>query len=222
MIPYILAENDQGIYVIPKKDLKDRKTARMLRNGTEHEPEIVKIIIENSGDGIVIHAGAYIGDMIPAISKGVERLMAFEPNKEAYNCAMAVKYLNDCDNTSIFNLAVSEKKSNGVLSIDQFRMLEYDSKINLKDNEQLVCSLPLDHILKGVNCSVIHLDIESYEIPALKGAIATIKRDRPVLIIEDLYDTLNQDEWFKVNILGIGYREIKKIGPNRIYKCGDK
>jgi len=222
MIPYILAENNQGIYIIPKKDIEIRKVARMLRNGTEHEPEVVNTIIKYSGEGTVIHAGAYIGDMIPAISKKVKKMIAFEPNREAFKCAISVSYLNDCNNTDVYNLALSEKCGVGVLNMDQFRSTKTVAKIKLIENEEIAKSITIDSIFIDqnslLNCSVIHLDVELHEIQALKGAINTIERDRPLLIVEDLYNTLGVDPWFKSNILN-SYEEIRKIGLNRVYKC---
>ena len=223
MIPYFLAENNKGIYIIPKKDLENRKVARKLRNGTEHESEVVNTIIKYSGEGTVVHAGAYIGDMIPAISKNVKSMIAFEPNREAFKCAICVRHLNNCNNTGVYNVALSERCGVGILNMDQFRNAENVAKIKLIENEEnaksvTIDSLSIDKIGTLRYCSVIHLDVELHEIQALKGAIDTIKRDRPLLIVEDLYNTLNKDLWFKRNILN-SYDEIRKIGLNRVYKC---
>ena len=52
------------------------------------------------------------------------------------------------------------------------------------------------------NVSIIQLDVEGFEQPALKGAMTTIARCRPILILETLAD----HTWFTERILCLGYR----------------
>jgi len=55
--------------------------------------------------------------------------------------------------------------------------------------------IPADH-----NISILQLDIEGYEEQALKGCLKTIKRNRPILILED-DQKITKSEWFKLNVL---------------------
>ena len=62
------------------------------------------------------------------------------------------------------------------------------------------------------NVSVIQLDVEGSELQALKGALATIKRCKPLLVIEEL----PSDAWITDNILGMGYVLVGKVYSNSI------
>jgi hypothetical protein len=67
------------------------------------------------------------------------------------------------------------------------------------------------------NISIVQLDLEGFEIPALKGAINTIKRCKPILILEILsHNDILENDWFKKNILSLGYEISGKVHNNTI------
>ena len=61
----------------------------------------------------------------------------------------------------------------------------------------------------------MQLDVEGYEQQALAGAMRTIIRCRPILILENLPER----HWFEANILRLGYRETGKLHENFIFTC---
>jgi len=68
--------------------------------------------------------------------------------------------------------------------------------------------------------SIIHLDIEGYEKPALNGALNTIKRSKPILILEDNNNVI-QTDWFAENILSLGYERFGFVNFNSVFKHKD-
>ena len=50
------------------------------------------------------------------------------------------------------------------------------------------------------NISILQLDIEGYEEQVLKGCLKNIKKNRPILILED-DQKITKSEWFKLNVL---------------------
>src|SRR5690606_14967797 len=67
--------------------------------------------------------------------------------------------------------------------------------------------------------SIIQLDVEGYEQPALQGAMRTIRKWRPVIVLEvweqsDLVDS----PWFANEILALGYRQTATIHGNRVFE----
>jgi FkbM family methyltransferase len=66
---------------------------------------------------------------------------------------------------------------------------------------------------------LIKLDLEGYELPALRGAVATLRRERPVVVVEDL-------GWERLHGLpvggaaaflrGLGYRVAARSGSDLI------
>ena len=70
-------------------------------------------------------------------------------------------------------------------------------------------------------CDLIALDVEGYEWPALKGAVDTIKRCSPLLVIETKghgqrfgYTDAQMNGW----IQGLGYRLVERVGRDNVWK----
>jgi FkbM family methyltransferase len=71
-----------------------------------------------------------------------------------------------------------------------------------------VDALALDH------CDAIFLDIEGYEVEALRGAEQTIERFRPVILCELLPRSKDSiDKWLQAH----GYRLVERYGRDGIY-----
>ena len=65
--------------------------------------------------------------------------------------------------------------------------------------------------------SIIQLDVEGFEKPALAGALKSIRRWKPILILEGLPD----EEWLFANILQLGYRIAGGADDNTILISDD-
>lgn len=86
---FIISHNEYGKYCVPKSS-SIRPAARKILSGEVYEPETIEFMRVNCGDGDVVHAGAYFGDFLPALSAGMSaggKVWAFEPNFENYYCA---------------------------------------------------------------------------------------------------------------------------------------
>ena len=59
------------------------------------------------------------------------------------------------------------------------------------------------------------MDGEGYEKQALVGDLHTIQHHKPLIIMEDNNDIINT-EWFKRNILSLGFTLIGKVHNNHI------
>ena len=64
--------------------------------------------------------------------------------------------------------------------------------------------------------SIVQLDVEDHEQYALTGALQTIRRSRPILILE----TLPEAGWIEQNLTPLGYRQEAKVPHNFILTCG--
>jgi hypothetical protein len=60
--------------------------------------------------------------------------------------------------------------------------------------------------------SIIQLDVEGFEKPALAGALNSIQRCKPILILESLPD----EDWLYTNILPLGYKIAGEAHDNTI------
>nr|NIM22361.1 hypothetical protein [Candidatus Latescibacterota bacterium]NIO78565.1 hypothetical protein [Candidatus Latescibacterota bacterium] len=67
--------------------------------------------------------------------------------------------------------------------------------------------------------SIIQLDVEGFEKEALAGALSTIQRCRPIIILEDLQtSTLIDSDWFAENVKSLGYEFTRNLHGNKVFE----
>jgi FkbM family methyltransferase len=233
---YIIAKNIHGTFIIPK-DSADKSGSVEMVEGRVHEQVTIDLINGIRGDGIVVHAGAFIGDMLPALSGKGKRVFAFEPGHQFFYCAQKVMEINfptgEHDTTLInkglsnepstlallFTKGDEENQAQGGCSRIVQHVQEHDlNKVEHVELTTIDAMMPTYH-----NISVIHLDIEGFEENALKGAINTIRCSKPVLIVE-LGQTQRMNSPFYTDIIfgELGYEDFGQVcGWNRILKPRD-
>jgi FkbM family methyltransferase len=212
----LIAHNEHGAYCVPVSS-KHRPAAQTILKGGVWEPDTIKAICE-APEGDIVHAGTYFGDFLPALPRD-RSIWAFEPNQENWRCAQITKHLNGLYNVSLFEGGLGAERG-------QSRVVTTDSSgkprggnSTIKTPESGEKSAPveiyaLDGLVGSTPVGIIQLDVEGYELPALKGAIETIRRCRPLLILE----TVPQNPWFAENILSLGYEVSGKAHDNTILK----
>ena len=173
----------------------------------------------------IIDAGGYIGDSAIVFSDYTDKnVYSFEPFLQNYNLMLKTIELNKKNNIIPVNMALGDSNkelslySNGDLnmglSIDRN---SEQSDINCIENK--VKMVTLDSYVKENNIEVglIKTDLEGFEQPFLKGAIETIKEQKPVLIISIYH---NYSDFFEIKPmienLNLGYKF--RIIKNRLNK----
>lgn len=68
--------------------------------------------------------------------------------------------------------------------------------------------------LQLTDCDALFLDIEGYEVEALKGAARTVKVCRPLILVELLPRSAPAIE---KHLLGLNYRQVARFGRDGIY-----
>ena len=174
----------------------------------------------------IIDAGGYIGDSAIVFSDYTDKnVYSFEPFLQNYNLMLKTIELNKKNNIIPVNMALGdENKEIGMdasigagcgLSIENAK----ESDINSFENK--VKMITLDSYVKENNIEVglIKTDLEGFEQPFLKGAIETIKEQKPVLIISIYH---NYSDFFEIkpmieNLnLGYKFRIIRNKSPQLI------
>jgi len=158
------------------------------------EPELLilkDIILQND---VCFDVGAFNGEYILEISKHTksENIYAFEPVKRNYNIIKSLFPKINC-----FNIALSNIDSKTIINIPKInnKLVYTRSKINKsirEKNQQSVMSqevecLKIDSFIKINNIEkidFIKIDVEGSEFDVLKGAIKTLEKFRPKIIIE--------------------------------------
>lgn len=228
----VVCYNKYGGYCVPES-ARHRPAAKAILGGDVYEPQTLAYMVANCGNRDIVHAGTFFGDFLPALSAALHPgslLWAFEPNHENYCCANITVALNYLENTRLENfglgarneqLFVQTRDSNGLPLGGGSRIVESNEGCENKDPVQVV-SID-DTIPSGRDIGIIQLDVEGYEKQALTGALATIRRCLPILILEVWPEsTLLTSDWFSENILSLGYEKHANIHGNVVYLVGEK
>jgi FkbM family methyltransferase len=196
---------------------------------------MIEFLTSHCKDGDVIHAGAYFGDFLPALSQSCApgaKIWAFEPSLENYRCALITSHINGLGNIELFHAALGERRESRTLvttdakgrslgggskilgheeNLDTVRVDQpgFRPNFGLKVGDgssratETVQVVSVDELVPpNRKVSVIQLDVEEHEQEALSGALNTIKRCLPIIVVE----TLPAEDWLSENILQLGYR----------------
>lgn len=223
-----IAYNEYGGYCIPSNCIT-RPAVRRLLDGRAHEPNTIAYMRENCGKGDIVHAGTFYGDFLPGLSSALSKnawIWAFEPNYESFRCAQITIILNDIKNVNLKNYGLGEREST-----KRFRTRRPSGEFMGGGSEIIKDDDPWDGTIVNINIksldtcvptdrhiSIIQLDVEGYEEQALKGSILTIKRCKPILILEDETDS-TEDNWFRDNIKSLGYSRVDQLHNNKVFIC---
>lgn len=131
--------------------------------------------------------------------------------------------INDLKNVCLFNAGLGEAEKDAFLDCfeangDSRGGLSKIVAVPAEDKSfQKTRLVSFDSILpQERRVTVVQLDLEGYELQALRGAINTIRREKPILILE----TVPKDPWFTDNILALGYsRKGTLHDRNTIFHC---
>lgn len=160
----------------------------------------------------VIDAGAYIGDssiLFEHELHSIQAIYAFEPAKSTYKTLQQTIELNSSQKIIPVNLALGDRiSSSSLVGIGMGMTLAVNNDTRWKFNKETVNVTTLDKFVEDNNITVglIKTDLEGFEQSFLKGAINTIKKFRPTLMIsiyhsaQDFFEIKNQ-----IKSLNLGY-----------------
>ena len=215
--------NRHGGFCVPTSS-ENRPAARKILSGDVWEPDTLEFMVAHCGDGDIVHAGTYFGDFIPALSRAchpLAKLWAFEPNPENYRCAIVTIEINGLKNVDLRNVGLGSR--NGVLSMkvvdDNGRALGGGSRLvsgsrkSNGDQFKEVDIVELDSVIPPERAvSIIQLDVEGFEKHVLAGAMQTIIRCKPILILETLPESNSLSEMLS----SLGYGVSGKLHENTV------
>ncbi|WP_302272955.1 FkbM family methyltransferase [Brachyspira aalborgi] len=172
----------------------------------------------------IIDAGGFIGDSAIVFSDYTDKnIYSFEPFLQNYNLMLKTIELNKKNNIIPVNMALGNENkeisiySNSDTANSGLSVETKQSDINSFENK--VKMVTLDSYVKENNIEVglIKTDLEGFEQSFLRGAIETIKEQKPVLIISIYH---NYSDFFEIKPmienLNLGYKF--RIIKNRLNK----
>lgn len=163
-----------------------------------------------------VDGGAHIGTWSVELSGRFERVMAFEPAADTFACLR--RNIAACSNVYPKNVALGERAGRAKIVDDVTRSGNTGSRYMIDaPGEADVDVKPLD-FYELVELDLLKLDVEGSELLALRGAEQTIKRCKPVIMIEVKrlrpgHDPEAAVRWLNAN----GYREVARARNDRVY-----
>ena len=150
-------------------------------NFTDEEREFIR-------NRDIIDAGAFTGDTSIPLSEITEKkVYAFEPFNDSFE--LLKKNIEDNNIKNIIPINKSLGDINGertlFLAGNNVQGITNDSNIREHDTELKVDEVTIDKFVKNhdLNVGLISVDVEGAELDLLKGAIETIKNQKPILTI---------------------------------------
>ena len=232
-LPCVIADTPHGLYCVPESSMQ-RPAARLILAGHVHEEQTQHYISRCGSRGDVVMAGTYFGDFLPAASRACAagfQVWGFEPNPENFRCANITRNLNNLENVTLQNLALGQRPETlHLLTTDVFgralggasRVVESDYKPVGRQALTMVNVARIDDLVPADRpISLIQLDVEGHEVAVLQGAMETLKRSLPALILEDKMGDrqLLQDPWLAEHLLPMGYAQTAHIDGNLVLEA---
>lgn len=149
-----------------------------------------KLLLAN---GLCLDIGANIGNHALAFAPHFAQVLAFEPHPRTFtllqlNAALA-------SNVRTFNFGLSDAPGSATLLVpaDNIGMATLQPGAA---GAAVACELRrLDDLpeLDGQRVALVKIDVEGHEAAALRGALATLRREQPVVVFEQLEPEIRAD-----------------------------
>ena len=211
---------DGAEYFVPDYG-RHRPVARRMLEGRLVSPGLHRFVgwLLRDRPGSIVHAGTFFGDMLPSFSaKTPGTVYAFEPVFENYLLARTVVEVNRLGNVLLLHAGLGDRLQVATVGLARAphgrhlggaaRILTAASKPHART--QLTALLTVDLLAIG-DLTLLQLDTEGYELPILQGAEATLRTQRPVVVVEDNRDRCGEF------LARLGYAEVRRLGRDTVY-----
>jgi len=123
--------------------------------------------------------------MLPSFSKACPRtVFAFEPVLENYVLAKLCIQENRLTNVVMQNAGLGSSISVARVDTEAENGMHRGGGSQIADRGQFTALVTIDSF-NIADLSIVQLDVEGYELEALRGAAKTINRSNPIIMIED-------------------------------------
>lgn len=206
--------------------------SKLIRKGQVWEPHLHRVFEKYiKPNDVVIEAGCHIGTHTIKLSKLSNKVYAFEPLPSSHSILSTNLQLNKCTNVTLINKGVSNKPGT-----TKFGWVPDDNPggAGLDDNpmgapnwvtspkKDIAVELTTIDSLNLEKLDFMKIDVEGYELRVIEGAINTIKKCRPTIVLECWSNHSggvsleHTSSLFKI-LLDIGYNIAHIQGPDFIF-----
>lgn len=193
----------------------DKKLAQVF----DHVSDIETIMRFVSGNSVCVQAGGACGVWPLRFAQSFDKVYTFEPQKDNFKCLQF--NCEGADNIEAFNAPLSDDEETYVIHND----------IHERENWGAGYLVPSDKGIKAVSidsleleaCDLIQLDVEGFELNALRGAYETIGEFNPTIVVEQKRlnhrsgDGTEAKRWLE---LTFGYSQVAKAHNDVILTHG--
>lgn len=198
---------------------------------TYYENEYLDYLCDEWHDGIIGQAvkggtildiGSNIGNhsLYFLLERGADFSYCFEPLKETFEILKKNMELNYLENrTKLFNAGVGAGSGRGCIAFSRDKNTAY-TQVEMLDNGDLEI-VSIDDLNIKREIDFIKLDVEGFELEVIKGMVNTLKKDKPMMMIEIW--TRNLDEIHKImDPMGYEFELMEDRGYQADYVCYPK
>lgn len=190
--PWTWIKSDNGAWDGPKHDWE-----------TSHVDGIMDLVEDWS---VCVQAGGNQGMYPRLLAEAFQHVYTFEPDPLNFYCLV-----DNCQKDNIYKMQAALGEHTGLAKVNRGAMNNTGTHTVSTDGDCFVPMVTIDS-LNLRSCGFIMLDIERYELQALKGALQTIERYKPVIQCECGNDEI-------LNLLSpFGYKDVGKSKADTFYK----
>ena len=198
-----------GDFWVP--DIEEPALASIQKGGAQvgHIAIAMKYVTNHR---IAVDVGANVGTWTRPLCGMFTSVVAFEPAPDTFDCLLL-----NCEGAITYNAGLSDEEGMATVMADDKYPTGTGSRW-LKLGGDQVRVMTLDS-LKLEDVDFMKIDVEGMELRVLRGAIETLKRCKPVLVIEDkakLRPRHNLDAPWEF-LKSLGYEHEESVGCDRIY-----
>ena len=190
--PWIWIAEDNGAWDGPKHDWE-----------SSHKGAIEDLVTDWSA---CIQAGGNQGMYPRVLSKMFQHVYTFEPDPLNFYCLAT-----NCCTENIYPMNAALGAEGGLVRVNRGSLTNAGTHTVTTEGDCHVPMIAIDS-LNLPTCGLFQLDLEGYEIHALKGAVETIKRCKPVIQCE------NGNNQILEFLQQFGYQAVAQSKADTFYK----
>jgi FkbM family methyltransferase len=196
---FLVLDSVYGKFIVPRTCLFQAEA--LVKTGHTHiESELANIfaIVDTlPADAVVVDGGANAGFFTVPVAHRTQgrgtRIISFEPQRQLFQALGGSLALNEYRHVYLHNVGLGDAPGIAQLPAIDYSVVQDFGTVQLNDNttvaedgwmaDRVVDVTSIDAMdLPGLD--FFKLDVEGYEVPALRGALNTIKKYRPWIWVE--------------------------------------
>lgn len=145
--------------------------------------EQIKTAVRTCGsrNGLAVDGGAHVGTWTVHLAKAFDQVIAFEPVPATFACLVK----NTESMSNVINYHAALHSSCGHIGMKAHTGKSIGWRVNADPDIRVHC-VSLDSFLStDQRVDFIKLDLDGHELEAVRGAVEILKRDKPIVVIEE-------------------------------------